>query len=85
MKLLYLCFVEIVEISGISKKMLYQVKAFQKAGFDVKLCYEKIEKDKIYRKIYDTSITLEEVKNIPLFLYIFFQFYLYLHINLKYF
>ncbi|WP_324283384.1 glycosyltransferase [Fusobacterium polymorphum] len=63
MKLLYLCFVEIVEISGISKKMLYQVKAFQNAGFDVKLCYEKIEKDKIYRKIYDTSITLEEVKN----------------------
>ena len=47
MKLLYLCFVEIVEISGISKKMLYQVKAFQNAGFDVKLCYEKIEKDKI--------------------------------------
>ena len=45
MKLLYLCFVEIVEISGISKKMLYQVKAFQNAGFDVKLCYEKIEKD----------------------------------------
>lgn len=63
MKLLYLCFVEIVEISGIAKKILYQVKAFQNAGFDVKLCYEKVEKDKIYRKIYDTSIVLEEVKN----------------------
>ena len=63
MKLLYLCFVELLETSGISKKMLYQVKALQNAGFDVKLCYEKVEDDKISRKIYNSSITLEEVKN----------------------
>jgi hypothetical protein len=63
MKLLYLCFVELVETSGISKKMLYQVKAFQNAGFDTKLCYEKVENDTIYRKIYGTSIILEKVKN----------------------
>ena len=62
MKLLYLCFVELLETSGISKKMLYQVKALQNAGFDVKLCYEKVEDDKISRKIYNSSITLEDKK-----------------------
>lgn len=60
MKLLYFVPMEIKEFDGISKKILYQVAALKKLGVEVEICCEKIEYNKIFRKIFNTNITLEK-------------------------
>ena len=63
MKLLYLCFAELNQSSGIAKKMLHQAKVFEKNGFDVRVCYEKVEMNKVSRRILNSTTVLEEMKN----------------------
>ena len=53
MKLLYFVPMEIKEFDGISKKILYQVAALKKLGVEVEICCEKIEYNKIFRKIFN--------------------------------
>lgn len=65
MKILYFIPMEIKNFDGISKKVLYQVVALRKLGIEVEICCEDIKKNKIFRKIFNSNITLEKsVSNI---------------------
>lgn len=62
MKGLYLTATYITQESGVSKKILSQVKSLEKNGIEMELCCTEKNKGIFYRKIYFKNIVLEKVK-----------------------
>lgn len=56
MTLLYLAFRGFDEFNGISKKMRYQIDAFRRNGFDVKVCYQIMDSSNSSKRMIDNEV-----------------------------
>lgn len=62
-KLIYLTHSDINEYSGVSKKILSQISAFKNTGFICDIFYKTKTKNKIFKKLYNSNLTLQEYSN----------------------